>query len=80
MDTEEKVFLTKLILSLIAITAIIMVIIVSFEKSQVRKSCEVFSLVSGRETKYVEYTFWKFDCLTPQNGGWISSYNLIGIE
>ena len=52
----------------------------SIDKYQRKTGCEVFSKESGRETKYVEYTYWYVDCLTPQDGGWISAYNLRGIE
>lgn len=48
-----------------------------WEKSQMREACAVFEDESGRDTKFVEYTHWRFDCLTPTDGGeWISTFNL----
>lgn len=50
-----------------------------FSKNQVRQACNVFSVESKRETKFVEYTYWNFDCLTPQSDGkWVSAFNLRG--
>ncbi|QRY51814.1 hypothetical protein [Mycolicibacterium septicum] len=39
-----------------------------------RSSCAAFAEASGRETKFVEYNFFEWDCLTPQSDGkWIST-------
>ena len=51
----------------------------AFQKSQKKQACEVFERESNRETKFVEYTYWQRDCLTPQGDVWISAYNLRGI-
>ena len=52
----------------------------AFDKSQLRKACKVFERESNRETKFVEYTFWRRDCLTPskEENKWISAFNLRG--
>jgi hypothetical protein len=49
-----------------------------FARSVERQACMVFSQESGRETKFVEYGFAAYDCLTPQKDGWISAHNLSG--
>lgn len=77
---EENKDLLKILGVIIGVIIVIALSINGFVKSQTKKSCEVFSQQSNRETKYVEYTFWRYDCLTPQDGGWISAYNLRGIE
>ena len=51
----------------------------AFDRSQQQKACIAFSQQSGRQTKFVEYTYWSRDCLTPSSDGsgtWISAYNL----
>jgi len=51
----------------------------TWERGQDRQACAVFAEASNRETKFVEYTHWSWDCLTPQSDGlWISAYNLRG--
>ena len=48
-----------------------------FGKNQTRQSCLSFSYQSGYETKYVEYTYFRFDCLAKQSDGkWISTENI----
>lgn len=63
----------KEILIGIAILIVIVMGIVSWDKSQVRVSCQNFGTISNRETKYVQYTYLNYDCITPDNTGkWIS--------
>lgn len=39
-----------------------------------KTSCEIFADQSGRETKFVDYNWGSWDCLTPQSDGkWIST-------
>lgn len=67
------------ILIVIAIFLVSLISLNSWNKSQLKKSCNVFAEESNRETKYVEYTFWRYDCLTPQeNEIWTSVFNLRG--
>lgn len=33
------------------------------------KNCTAFSVNTGRETKFVDYTWWSWDCLTPTKDG-----------
>ena len=71
-------------LSIVVFVLIVLVTVMYFgfniwNRSQLRTSCAVFSKESGRETKFVDYTYWQRDCLTPQdNGKWISVFNLRG--
>ena len=38
------------------------------------RACTAFSGASNRTTKFVEYTYWSWDCLTPTaDGKWIST-------
>jgi len=34
-----------------------------------KENCHGFGVASGRETKFVDYTFWSWDCLTPTTDG-----------
>lgn len=46
-----------------------------------KASCNAFGLTSGREVRFVDYTFWSWDCLTPASDGkWISIDNLREIK
>lgn len=41
------------------------------------RNCRAFSQQTGRETKFVDYTFLTWDCITPSTDGkWISIDNL----
>ena len=47
------------------------------EKHYDRAGCHSFADRTGRETRFVEYTYWSWDCLTPsEDGKWISVDNL----
>lgn len=40
-------------------------------------NCHSFAKQANRETKFVTYSFWAWDCLTPTaDGKWISTHNL----
>src|SRR5690349_11061947 len=42
-----------------------------------RVSCGTFAKNTGRQTKFVHYTAYSWDCLTPTKGGkWIPTKNL----
>lgn len=44
-----------------------------------KAACSTFSRESHRETKFVDYGFGNYDCLTLDNNGtWISTYSLRG--
>jgi hypothetical protein len=44
-------------------------------------NCGRFGEESGREVRFVDYTFWSWDCLTPtQDGKWISIDRLRDID
>ena len=46
----------------------------AYSKQQDRIACRVFSEQSSRETRFVIYNYWKWDCLTPSGDGkWIST-------
>ncbi len=43
------------------------------ERHYAESACSSFSEQSGRETKFVDYTYFAWDCLTPgADGKWIS--------
>lgn len=66
-----------LIFTIILITSPFVLFGNAWGKSQTSKSCDTFAIESDRETKYVEYTYWRYDCLTlTDSGNWISAYNL----
>lgn len=47
-------------------------------KSQSHEACNHYATANGRPTKFVTYTFWSWDCLTPNAkapGTWISNSN-----
>ena len=68
-----------IVISFIIMVMFVMIVSNIWQKGQIEKACYVFSKESGRETKFVEYTFWTRDCLTPVEGGkWISAFNLRG--
>jgi len=71
--------LFKMTIITLAVVFLIFFGLNSWEKNLKRQSCLVFSKESGRQTKFVEYTRWTRDCLTPLDTGvWISTYNLQG--
>lgn len=42
--------------------------------------CHTWSSANGRQTKFVDYSTWSWDCLTPSgHGTWISTSNVNGI-
>lgn len=49
----------------------------AWDRSNHEASCVAFSHETGRETRFVKYTTWSWDCLTPgSDGKWISVDNL----
>ncbi len=65
------------LLGSIFVIFMIFALILSFAKSQTIKTCSVFQQQSGFNTKYVEYTYFNFDCLAEQTDGkWISTDNI----
>lgn len=45
------------------------------------KTCHRFGDESGREVRFVDYSFWTWDCLTPTSDGkWISIDRLRDID
>lgn len=50
---------------------------IKWQHSMDQTACTVFADQSGRETKFVDYNWASWDCLTPQSDGkWISTSNL----
>ncbi len=44
-------------------------------------NCHRFAVNTNRETKFVDYTFWRWDCLTPSGDGkWIPTDQLRDIN
>lgn len=44
------------------------------------KSCALYSKQTGRQTKFVDYTHYSWDCLTPsRDGKWISTDSLVEV-
>lgn len=71
-----KAFVVVLVIMSIPL-GLLVIIGTSIDKSNTRKSCDVFGVISGYETKYVEYTYWNFDCLAKtENGKWLSTSSL----
>lgn len=80
MDNEDRqvIFAVGLALTLIFFGAWGLL---SFSKSQMKQSCTAFQTTSGYETKYIEYTYFRFDCLAKQdNGKWISTESLRSVN
>ena len=64
--------IAKILLGNLIVIILVVVGVNLWMQSQAEKSCKVFGEVSNRETKYVEYTWWNFSCITPDsNGKWI---------
>lgn len=46
----------------------------TISRSQSESSCTAFASETHRETKFVNYTYWDYDCITPASDGkWIST-------
>lgn len=64
----------KVILWAIGIIVLVVIGVTYFAKAIDMSQCYKFGEVSGRETKFVQYTAVSWDCLTPQKDGkWIST-------
>jgi hypothetical protein len=47
-----------------------------YQHSQDQQACRVFQEETGHETRFVNYNFWTWDCLTPGfNGKWVSIHS-----
>lgn len=69
--SDWGVLLGVLLVGAAATAAIVMAVVV-FVAHLDRASCNAFADNSGRETRFVRYTYWTWDCLTPQaDGRWI---------
>jgi hypothetical protein len=45
----------------------------NYQHSQDEQACRVFQEETGHKTRFVNYNFWTWDCLTPGfNGKWVS--------
>lgn len=63
-----------IILLVIVATAILTLAGNAGDRHLVRESCAAFGRESGREVRYVDYTFWTRDCLCQaKDGKWIST-------
>lgn len=77
MDTDD----IKFCIVVFGVVAVMVIGALSFIKHQTRIQCEGFSQTANRETRYVEYSYWSFDCLTPDKGDkWISTEMLRSIN
>jgi hypothetical protein len=64
----------KIIVGFFGLLVLLVVLIVSFDKNQLKQSCKIFGQTSGYETRYFEFTYWSYDCQARQeNGKWIST-------
>jgi len=62
---------------IIVISVFLLMGLISFGKSQTKSSCVRFAAETGYETKYAEYTYFRFNCLAKQSDGkWISTENI----
>lgn len=74
MDREELKFYAKFLPACVVIIGITWVGVVKANRYFGQKNCTAFATLSGRETKFVEYSYGSFDCLTPaKDGKWISA-------
>ena len=80
-DWLSKHEITSVLLFLIAVVAGICLVVFLVAALAVRPisrhydaaSCHSFGKQSGRTVRFVDYTYWKWDCLTPSSDGkWIS--------
>lgn len=73
MNNDFKDVLVFIVIILVVVFVVV-VGVVSWDKSLVRRSCESFGQITNRETKYVEYTYWNYTCVTPTGDGkWINT-------
>lgn len=74
MDKSDINFMLTLLLGLV----LTVIGIRAIDVNQTRKVCDRFSLESNRETKFANYTYWSYECLTPSSDGktWISTNKL----
>ncbi len=69
--------LCKVIAIVVGIVVIFTVGLTSMGASIDSGSCQQFGVNSNRETRFVRYNYFSWDCLTPsKDGKWISAYNL----
>ena len=77
---ELKQFLAAIILVVLFMSAV-MIPTVFIKRHYAQINCSQFSLQSNREVKFVNYSFWKWECLTPtKNEKWISVDSLRDVD
>lgn len=77
MYNEDFKWLAGILIGIV----LLFVLIIGWDKNQTRISCQNFGEISKRETKYVEYTYWNYACITPdKNGQWLDTKNIISID
>lgn len=58
-----------IILAVALIVGVVAVIGTRVQKHYDRAACHSFQQATGRETHFVAYTYWSWDCLTPGADG-----------
>ena len=76
-DHEFLTAFTAIAVGVTVVCFLIFVVIRNITVHYDRAACHSFSEQANRETKFVNYTYWAWDCLTPTaDGKWISAENL----
>jgi hypothetical protein len=62
---------------IVVVLAVIVMIAVPLSRHYDKAACHSFGDNTGRTVKFVNYTYWRWDCLTPSTDGkWISTDRL----
>jgi hypothetical protein len=63
------------------IGAVMALVVVPIGKHYDKAACHTFGDRSNREVRFVTYTYWSWDCLTPTvDGKWISTSRLRDVD
>jgi hypothetical protein len=66
--------LTGIVIAIVLFVLICVLISNQVSKHYDKASCHTYAQTTGRQTRFVTYTFWSWDCLTPAaDGKWIST-------
>lgn len=66
---SERKMVALFIGDALAFVVVLVLVVNGFSRHYDRVNCTAFGQNSGRETRFVEYSYWSWACLTPTHTG-----------
>lgn len=77
---EFLAFLGGFMLLFVGLVAAAIFGVTVLDRSQTSRACVAFEQQTGRETEFMSFTWWTYDCMVRTERGWVGIDAVVGTE